>query len=57
VYFLVGKPADEGLSEAYEQAVSILRKAPSSSVVEEDRADEFSDSVAKAISEHEVRPL
>ena len=57
VYFLVGKPTDEGLCEAYESAISILRKAPSSSVVEEDNAEEFSESVAKSISEHEVRPL
>lgn len=57
VYFLVGKPADADLSDAYEKAVSILRKAPASEVVEEDKAEEFSESVAKAISEHEVRPL
>lgn len=57
VYFLVGKPADAGLSDAYEKAVSILRKAPSSEVVEEDGAEQFSESVAKAISEHEQHPM
>lgn len=57
VYFLVGKPADADLSDAYEKAVSILRKAPSSEVVEEDGAEQFSESVAKAISEHEQHPL
>jgi Protein of unknown function (DUF3037) len=57
VYFLVGKPTDAGLGEAYEQAVSILRKAPSSLVVEEDGAEEFSESVAKAISDHERSPM
>ena len=57
VYFLVGRPADAELSESYEKAVSILRKAPASEVVEEERAEEFSQSVAKAILEHEVRHL
>jgi len=57
VYFLVGKPADADLSDAYEKAVSILRKAPSSEVVEEDGAEQFSESVAKAISEHEQHPM
>jgi hypothetical protein len=57
VYFLVGRPADAELSEAYEKAVSILRKAPASEVVEEGSAVEFSESVAKAILEHEVRPF
>lgn len=52
VYFLVGKPADADLSDAYEKAVSILRKAPSSEVIEEEGAEQFSESVAKAISEH-----
>ncbi len=56
VYFLVGKPTDAGLGDAYEQAVSILRKAPSASVVEEDMAEEFSVAVAQAIAEHVVRP-
>ena len=55
VYFLVGKPSDVDLSDAYEQAVSILRKAPSSAVVEESRAEEFSKTVAQAIEEHVVR--
>lgn len=57
VYFLVGKPTDAGLNEAYEKAVSILRKAPSSEVVEEASAEQFSKSVADAISLHDVRPL
>ena len=57
VYFLVGRPADAELSEAYEKAVSILRKAPASEVVEEGSAIEFSESVAKAIMDHEGRPL
>ena len=57
VYFLVGKPTDLGLKEAYEKAVSILRKAPVSKVVEEESAEEFSKSVANAISRHDIRPL
>jgi len=57
VYFLVGKPADAELSGAYEKAVSILRKAPSSQVIEEEGAEEFSKAVAKAISEHEQHPM
>lgn len=57
VYFLVGKPTDLGLNEAYEKAVSILRKAPASEVIEEESAEEFSKSVANAISKHEIRPL
>lgn len=57
VYFLVGKPTDSGLVDAYEQAVSILRKAPASSVVEEDMAEEFSETLALAIAEHVIPPL
>jgi hypothetical protein len=57
VYFLVGKPADADLSGAYEKAVSILRKAPSSEVIEEEGAEQFSELVAKAISEHEQHPI
>jgi hypothetical protein len=57
VFFLVGKPTDAGLHDAYEQAVSILRKAPASTVVDEEHAAEFSESVAKAISDHDTRPL
>lgn len=50
VFFLVGKPEDAGLHEAYSQAVSILRKTPRSQVVEEDAAAAFSESVAEAIA-------
>lgn len=57
VYFLVGKPADADLNGAYEKAVSILRKAPDSEVIEEEGAEQFSESVAKAISEHEQHPM
>ncbi|MGJ7535113.1 MULTISPECIES: DUF3037 domain-containing protein [unclassified Variovorax] len=57
VYFLVGKPTDAALNDAYEKAVSILRKAPVSEVVEEESAEEFSKTVANAISKHEIRPL
>ncbi len=57
VYFLVGKPSNVDLSEAYEKAVSILRKAPSSQVVEEDSAETFSESVARAITAHEQHPI
>lgn len=57
VYFLVGKPANATLSGAYEKAVSILRKAPDSEVIEEECAEQFSESVAKAISEHEQHPM
>ncbi|WP_083293084.1 DUF3037 domain-containing protein [Hydrogenophaga sp. PML113] len=54
VFFLVGKPVDLSLLDAYEKAVSILRKAPRSEVIEESRAAEFSDQVAQAISEHRL---
>lgn len=57
VYFLVGKPTDPSLNDAYEKAISILRKAPASQVVEEDGAESFSELVAKAIAEHEQHPL
>lgn len=50
VYFLVGRPVDDSLNGAYEKALSILRKAPSARVVEEARADEFSDEVARVMS-------
>jgi hypothetical protein len=53
VYFLVGKPTDASLVKAYEKAVSILRKTPGSEVIEEEAAEEFSESVAQAISAHE----
>jgi hypothetical protein len=56
VYFLVGKPVDGSLKEAYEKAVSILRKAPDSEVVEEDDAEAFSQSVAQAITAHGSAP-
>jgi len=52
VYFLVGKPAGPDLSDAYEKAVSILRKAPRSEVIEEEGAEKFSETVAKAMAEH-----
>lgn len=57
VFFLVGRPVDATRSDAYEQAISILRKAPLSSVVEEDSAEDFSESLARAISDHERHPL
>jgi hypothetical protein len=57
VYFLVGKPVDVSLKEAYEKAVSILRKAPDSEVVEEDQAEAFSESVALAITAHGNPPI
>lgn len=57
VYFLVGKPLDTSLNEAYEKAVSILRKAPDSEVIEEDGAEAFSVSVAQAITEHGHPPI
>lgn len=52
VYFLVGKPEDTSLKEAYEKAVSILRKAPDSEVIEEEEAEKFSKTVALAITAH-----
>jgi hypothetical protein len=54
IYFLVGKPSDAALSDAYEQAMSILRKAPSSNVIEESMADQFSEQVAQAIAQHQA---
>jgi hypothetical protein len=57
VYFLVGKPTDAERTTAYEKAVSILRKSPLSSVVEEAQAAEFSEAVANAIGSHDARPL
>lgn len=57
VFFLVGRPSDDGLTEAYEKAVSILRKAPSSEVVEEHSAEAFSKAVAKAISDHDLHAI
>lgn len=57
VYFLVGKPIDAALGDAYDKAISILRKAPSSEVIEEGGAEQFSEAVAKAIAEHERHSL
>ncbi len=50
VYFLVGKPSDDRLADAYKKAVKILRKAPDSAVVEEDEAEVFSANLATKIS-------
>ena len=53
VVFLVGKPTDVDLGDAYQQALSILRKAPSSTVVEEAMVEKFSDDLASEIALHE----
>lgn len=53
VFFLVGKPADASLGDAYAQAVSILKKTPRSEVIEEGDAAKFSDQVAAEIERHE----
>ena len=57
VYFLVGKPSGSELNDAYEKALSILRKAPMSKVIEEDQAARFSEDVAQAIATHSPPPL
>lgn len=53
VFFLVGKPSDAALKGSYERAVSILGKAPKSTVIEEESASEFSEQVAREIESHE----
>lgn len=58
VYFLLGKPCDEDLQPAYQQARSILLKAPDVELVEESEAEVFSQKVAVAIALHnELHPL
>lgn len=58
VYFLVGRPSEPSLAEAYERAIKLLKKAPESQVVEEDNLEEFSSHVAAKIEEHlNLRPL
>lgn len=57
VYFLVGKPSNIELYSAYEKALSILKKAPATKVVEESEADNFSYLVASAIEEHEAKQI
>lgn len=57
VYFLVGKPCNLKLHRAYEKALSILKKAPSTHVIEEDSAKEFSELVASAIQQHDQHLL
>lgn len=52
VYFLVGKPSDDQLTDAYQQAVSILRKTPLGAVIEEAEAARFSERVAAQMEEH-----
>ena len=53
VFFLVGKPTDASLGDAYAQAVSILKKTPRSKVIEEGDAANFSDQVVAEMERHE----
>jgi len=57
VYFLVGKPESSKLQGAYEKAISILKKAPGGSVVEEADASAFSEQVAQEIASHQRAAL
>jgi hypothetical protein len=53
VFFLVGRPSAVELHSAYTQAMSILRKSPAASVVEEDQAVPFSEQLAAEIIAHD----
>lgn len=53
VFFLVGKPSSLAHQDAYEKAVSILRKTPKSIVIEEQDAEIFSKDVALEIQLHQ----
>lgn len=57
VYFLVGKPTDLNLHDAYYKALSILRKDELSTVVEESAAEPFSEQVATDILAHIAQQL
>jgi Protein of unknown function (DUF3037) len=57
VYFLVGKPESEKLHSAYQKALSILNKAPACKIIEEKDAQEFSETVATKIAQHETRQI
>lgn len=54
VFFLLGKPNDEGLMPAYEQARHILMKAPDTEVVDESEAEAFSERVAQEVAAHQA---
>lgn len=52
VFFLLGKPHENDLLDAYRQAKQILMKAPDAEVVEEEQAEAFSERVADEIESH-----
>jgi hypothetical protein len=52
VFFLLGKPREVELIQAYEQAQHILTKTPNAEVVDESEAEAFSERVASEIEEH-----
>ena len=54
VHLIVGKPADESLSESYHDALAILRKAPAAHVVEEEQVDTVIDMLTDEIAAHEA---
>lgn len=55
IYFLVGKPQDEGLQKAFSSALSILQKMPVNTLVfDETQSDELALRLQKAVEEHEA---
>lgn len=54
LYFLVGQPQDKDLLEAYESALSILKKVPAEQeIFQEQQAEELSDSLAQKLADHQ----
>lgn len=53
LYFLVGRPGNEEMSEAYEKAIRILQEVPcESAVYQESQAEEFARDLARVAATH-----
>lgn len=54
MYFLVGRPQNDALGDAYENALSILKRVPvQSKIFEESQADQFGVELAAEVERHE----
>lgn len=53
MYFLVGAPQDDALADAYDNAISILRKTPVDKTIwQESDADQFGQALAAEVEKH-----